>query len=335
MPSSRESHQSFHSINNFTIKVETTITITHPEAKKNAIPPHSPTAPRHEPFFPFLSLPPSLQDQILTPLLLHNEPFRPCYAPGRLYLGPWSPGLDHDSSILPPRSTPLPSLFFVSRSLSTRSTTLFYSLNTFTFSCASFARDFLLTRHHHHHLPLIRRLRLDILSGKLCNGDTMEQIQERQWNDLLVWMRPRHSLQVLLVNLKGWKDIRFRADLGAEEKQEIFDERLRVIETLKTFTVPRCVVVGHGAWMTQREYDGLALLVQQGKKRVPAKIGGEKGEEVGLEEVLRRCREARLEREAGEARRYCALVAERCRAETEDGMRRLLAHANRAPRRSR
>ena len=118
--------------------------------------------------------------------------------------------------------------------------------------------------------------------------------QEFQWNNVLMRFRKIHVLQVIKIKFL-WHEFRYRKDLDAERKNEIMKYRLRLVDTLKTYTVPCCQVTGSHSWMSQYDYGRLELLIQQ-LKAVPPKPA-----KMYLGDVIARCKALRVEREEWEA----------------------------------
>jgi hypothetical protein len=252
----------------------------------------------------FVDLDKDIQRKIFDQVLVRGE-YHPYYRCGMLADGPWSPGYvdgEIDVGIVSFENVNL-SLLQVNKYFNTTCSNIFYSENHFIFCKADICRWWI------RHIGLknfsrIRSLGLALGSGFLHNEEVwrgpFEQSQEEMWLGVLHWMKSRHNLQHLQIDIDEWQGLTGDSSLTRKEKDSLLYYRRMISDLLQRFRGAQMVEITscRSRWFSSNEKDRLSLLMQQQKEPVRAKP-----KEVSLIELIRKIRSDREEEKWKEFRK--------------------------------
>jgi hypothetical protein len=225
----------------------------------------------------FVDLDKDIQRMIFDQVLVRGE-YHPYYRCGMLADGPWSAGYvdgEIDVGVVSFENVNL-SLLQVNKYFNTTCSKIFYSENHFVFRKADICRWWI------QHIGLknfsrIRSLGLALGSGFLHDEEArrgpFEQSQEEMWLGVLHWMKSRHNLQYLRIDINKWQGLTQDRWLTPTEKHSLLYYRRVISDLLQRFRGIQTVEITScsSRWFSSNEKDRLSLLMQQQKEPVRAK----------------------------------------------------------------
>jgi hypothetical protein len=252
----------------------------------------------------FVDLDKDIQRKIFDQVLIRGE-YHPYYRRGMLADGPWSAGYvegEIDVGVVSFENVNL-SLLQVNKYFNTTCSNIFYSENHFVFRKADICRWWI------RHIGLknfsrIRSLGLTLGSGFLHNEEVrrgpFEQSQEEIWLGVLHWMKSRHNLQHLQIDIDEWQGLTGNSWLTPREKDDLLYYRRTISDLLQRFRGIQMVKITsrRSRWFSSNEKDRLSLLMQQQKEPVRAKP-----KELSLIELIRKLRSECEEEKGRELRK--------------------------------
>jgi hypothetical protein len=248
----------------------------------------------------FTDLDENVQRKVLEDALVKQREILPVYRCGMLVEGPWAPGIVKD--MIDPGVSIFEninlSLLQVNRTFNKLCSEIFYGQNDFFFYRSDICRWWV------QHIGLknfsrIRSLTLGLnwgfIHAKLKNGrSAFDLSEEEMWHSVLCWMQNRHRLQYLHVKIIQWDDLKWASGITDEEKYQLRYYRQEIMSVLQRYRGIEGVDISchESRWLTSREMQKLALLMQQRREKAV-----KKRKELSLFELIKR---VRLDREREE-----------------------------------
>lgn len=253
----------------------------------------------------FSNLDQDVQREIFERVLVRQEAYyRPYYRCGMLAKGPLSAGyIDGviDCDVVDFENINL-SLLQVNKHFNKTCSEIFYGTNIFAFYEADIYRWW------SQHIGLknfsrIRSLVLTLGSGFSPDGDAergpFDLSQEEIWFNVLHWMKNRHLLQNLYIQIHRWQDLRQESSLTRKERRELHQFRCAISDLLRRFRGIRSVKICsfESKWFSFQDEGYLSLLMQQQRRKAACR---KKRREPSLLQLINRIRLERRHEEQEE-----------------------------------
>lgn len=245
-----------------------------------------------------------IQRKIFEIILVEQREIHPLYRCGMLIDGPWSPvdvedAMDPGVSIYENKDL---SLLQVNRYFNKICSEIFYGQNDFFFYHADICRWWV------QHIGIknfsrIRSLTLGLgwgfIHGRCEDRSAFDLSQEEVWLSVLCWIQNRHRLDCFRIQIRGWNSLKCVRGLTDEELVQLTWCRQLIMSVLQRYRGIKEAELScdRSRWLTPRETQSLALLMQQRREDVV------KPKQIHLFELINSLRLVREEEEEEEERR--------------------------------